>query len=245
MTEQNMQMIQKESRITSHSHVINTYYINLDDDIDVPSAYREELELINNCSEDDTIVLNICTGGGVLDTAMLFHRALRNTPAHTVALIGPSCASAGSVIALSCAEWFIDDTSSLMCHTSTYGIVAKDTDIYEHANFSRKQLVKLYNNVYKGFLTDEEISDVIKGTPFYFDCDDLAIRLNNLMEYKEQLRQSERESEECEPQLSLEEMISKSAGEAVKKEFSNFQKKFSVQQKAPKQKTVNIDPVAE
>lgn len=185
MNQENLMLMQKPSRISTTQQVANTHVIQIWEDIGYPDDFREEINLINNATEMDVIVLDLCTDGGLLDTAMLFNRALNSTAAHTVAIIGPSCASAGSLMALSCKEFILDKTSSLMCHTSSYKIGGKDTDILEHANFSRKQLRNLYENVYKGFLTDDEILDVIKGTPFYFDAQDLEQRLDNLEEYRQ------------------------------------------------------------
>jgi ATP-dependent protease ClpP protease subunit len=164
-----------------------THVIRIHEDISEPSNWSDELDLINGASEQDTIVLDVCSPGGYLDTAMLFHRSLNNCAAHTVAIIGPECASAASVISLSCREWILDDTSSLMIHTSSYSLGGKDTDILEHANFSRGQLKRLYEKVYSGFLSTDDLSDVIKGTPFYFSAEQIADRLDALTEYRESL----------------------------------------------------------
>jgi len=192
MQHDNLMLLPQKSRISTNSHTANTYVIKVWEDIGEPMDWVEELDIIQNASEMDTIVLDICSDGGYLDTAMLFNRALRSTVAHTVAVIGPSAASAASVFALSCREWVLDETSSLMAHTSSYKIGGKDTDILEHANFSRKQLRNLYESVYSGFLTPTEIEDVIKGTPFYFDHEQLAERLDNLSAYRE-----DQEAEPC------------------------------------------------
>lgn len=211
----------KPSRIKTNQQVSNTYFIRLHEDIGFPDDYSEEFDVINSASEDDTIILDMCTDGGCMDTAMLFNRALRNTSAQTVAVIGPSCASAGSIIALSCNEFILDDTSSLMIHTSTYGFGrAKDTDIFEHANFSRRQLKKLYENVYSGFLSEEEISDVIKGTPLYYDDEQLAERLEMLAMYREDkyaehLEELKASGATVEEMKSLDEMIEESVEAAL------------------------------
>lgn len=231
MNQENLMLMQKPSRISTNQQVANTHIIQIWEDIGFPDEFREELNLINNASELDTIVLDLCTDGGVLDTAMLFNRALRSTAAHTVAIIGPSCSSAGSVMALSCKEFVLDETSSLMCHTSSYRIGGKDTDILEHANFSRKQLRSLYANVYSGFLSPEEIEDVIKGTPFYFDADQLADRLDSLEEYRQSkpcecqncIAQDE-ETEDNEPMPTLQQMIAEAVAEGVKSELDRREK---------------------
>lgn len=242
MNDQNITLFQQKNRITTNTRAINTHIIKLWDDISVPSEYQDEIDLIDNASEEDVIVLDLCTDGGVLDTAMLFFRSLRSTAAHTVAVIGPSCSSAGSVIALSCKEFVLDTTSSLMLHTSTYGLGrSKDTDIYEHANFSRKQLKSFYEEVYSGFITEEELSDVIKGTPFYFTADELATRLDNLSEYRSSLAEKGCGDESCQEcntpeQQSLDDIISAAVDEGVSKAMEKVMKKYTLTPKEPKAK---------
>lgn len=187
MKHEELMLLPQKSRISSSHNGGMTHVIRIHEEISEPSNWSDELDLINGASEQDTIVLDVCSPGGYLDTAMLFHRSLNSCAAHTVAIIGPECASAASVISLSCREWILDDTSSLMIHTSSYALGGKDTDILEHANFSRGQLKRLYEKVYSGFLSPEDLSDVIKGTPFYFDAENIADRLDNLQEYRASL----------------------------------------------------------
>lgn len=187
MKHEELMLLPQKSRISSSHNGGMTHVIRIHEDITEPSNFSDEFDLINGASEHDTVVLDLCTAGGDLYTAMLFVRSLNSCAAHTIAILGPEVASAGSIIGLSCREWILDDTSSLMIHTSSYGIMAKDTDIFEHANFSRQQLKRLYENVYSGFLSNEELSDVIKGTPFYFDAETIADRLDNLQEYRANL----------------------------------------------------------
>lgn len=228
MKHEELMLLPQKSRISSSHNGGMTHVIRIHEDISEPSNWSDELDLINGASEQDTIVLDVCSPGGYLDTAMLFHRSLNNCAAHTVAIIGPECASAASVISLSCREWILDDTSSLMIHTSSYSLGGKDTDILEHANFSRGQLKRLYEKVYSGFLSTDDLSDVIKGTPFYFSAEQIADRLDALTEYRESLpcqcgnptcgqEQPIEDQEEDFPEFSLEEIIEKAVEAGVKK----------------------------
>lgn len=186
MTEQSIiPLMAKPNRIRtqvntqeSFIHIIEVY-----EPLETPADWSDELNIINSAGESDTIVLDLCTPGGCGDTAFLFHRALKNTAAHTVALIGPQCSSAGSILALSCREHVLDDTSELMCHTSQFAIGGKEVDVFEHVTFSRRRLEKLFKLVYSGFATDSEIAAMIDGRPMYFDGEDLAKRLENLYDY--------------------------------------------------------------
>lgn len=197
MQPDNMIVVPIKSRVATNTHSTNEYRIRLWEDIGHPSEYQDEIDIIECAKPGDTIIMDICTDGGLLDTAALFNRALRATDAHTVAVIGPSCSSSGSVIALSCKEFVIDDTSSLMLHTSSYGFhQSKDVDIYEHATFSRKSLERLYRDVYSGFISESQLEEVINGKPFYFDCDELEEALTNLSKYREE-KAKECGCEEC------------------------------------------------
>ena len=249
MQHDNLMLLPQKSRISTNSHTANTYVIKVWEDIGEPMDWVEELDIIQNAGEMDTIVLDICSDGGYLDTAMLFNRALRSTVAHTVAVIGPSAASAASEFALSCREWVLDETSSLMAHTSSYKIGGKDTDILEHANFSRKQLRNLYESVYSGFLTETEIEDVIKGTPFYFDHEQLAERLDNLSAYREDQETEGCTNPDChecsgEAPPSIDSIITAAVAEGVEQALDKLLKKYTLTEKekpkkAPAKKVAN------
>lgn len=79
MKDEMMFLGQRPCRINTNTQNINTHIIKLWDDIGPPCDYQEEIDLIDSASEHDVIVLDICTDGGILDTAALFNRALRST----------------------------------------------------------------------------------------------------------------------------------------------------------------------
>lgn len=249
MKTEDLMLMPQKSRITSSHNGGMTHVIQIHEPISEPTEWSDELALINGCGEQDTIVLDVCSPGGYLDTAMLFHRALNSCAGHTVAIIGPECASAASVISLSCREWILDDTSSLMIHTSSYSLGGKDTDILEHANFSRGQLKRLYEKVYSGFLSTDDLSDVIKGTPLYFDVEQIADRLDALTEYRNNLPCScgnsecgkqpagPDEQEDFDDMPTLDEMISS----AVASGIEQYEKKrLAAEKKATRTKPVKV-----
>ena len=52
------------------SIVHNKFEFNLDEYIKEPSYYRSLIEVLNNATEQDLVVLNINSGGGMLDSAI-------------------------------------------------------------------------------------------------------------------------------------------------------------------------------
>lgn len=53
-------------------------------------------------------------------------------------------------------------------------------------NFVDKQLNEAFESFYLGFLTKEEISQVIDGTDFWMGAEEIKERWNNHLSYKEQ-----------------------------------------------------------
>ena len=68
---------QLEYSLSSITH--NKFEFNLDEKIKKPSYYRNLIEVLNNATEQDLVVLNINSGGGNLDSAISIIDALRNT----------------------------------------------------------------------------------------------------------------------------------------------------------------------
>ena len=118
----------------------STYSIYLDDEILEAKYYREELQILQNATEHDTIFLRICSPGGIEDTALLFVDTILASNAKVIAIIGPDCSSAAAIIALACDSWEVTRFSQLMMHNVSYGVGhQKERDVYDYVNFSRKR----------------------------------------------------------------------------------------------------------
>ena len=252
MQHDNLMLLPKPNRIRTETRTDEqyTHIIEIYEALEQPTDWSDELHLINTASEMDTIVLDICTPGGCGDTAFLFNRALRSTQAHTIAIIGPQCSSAGSILALSCREWVLDETSEMMLHTSQYGMIGKEVDVYEHVTFSRKRLEKLFNIAYKGFLSDDEIKMLIAGTPMYFDSEDLAERLDSLTMHREEMEEQDCDDPECsdcnqDSIPSIDSIIEDAVASGVEKAVGNLLKKYELVERPKKPSRVKKPELSE
>lgn len=184
----------------------NKFEFNLDEDIKEPSYYRSLIEVLNNATEQDLVVLNINSGGGHLDSAISIIDALRNTRANTLAWISGSCYSAASLIALNCQNLEVGEFATLMCHNSAYGLGGYTTDIKDRAIFEHKMTSKIMHSVYKHFLSLDEIESVLANKTIWMDADEIAERFaimqEKLMdEFEAELEalQKEEEAEQTSP----------------------------------------------
>lgn len=186
----------KPNRIMVNQHVANEYHLRLARPITDIDDFEEEFQLFAGAGERDVIYIDIVTPGGSLDTGHMLRRAIANTAAHTVAYIGPTCASAGTAIALACEEWEIDEMSSFMIHTASYGYVGMAPHVKANVDHSDKMIERFVRTTYAGFLTEEEIQRVIDGKEMYFEGDELAQRLSSYAQYRDALREAISEEEE-------------------------------------------------
>jgi ATP-dependent protease ClpP protease subunit len=186
----------KPNRIMVNQHVSNEYHLRLARPITAVDDFEEEFQLFAAAGERDVIRIDIVTPGGELDTGHMLRRAINNTAAHTIAYIGPTCASAGTAIALACEEWEIDEMSSFMIHTASYGYVGMAPHVKANVDHSDKMINRFVRTTYAGFLTEDEIERVIDGKEVYFEGEELAQRLSSYAVYRDAQRQAAYEDEE-------------------------------------------------
>jgi ATP-dependent protease ClpP protease subunit len=164
-----------------------------------PDDFLEEIEALNGATEFDVVKIHIETDGGEVGTANELCRAIRNCDATTIGVIGISCASAGSAIALACDHWEVDELSTLMIHEFSYSPGwSKSSNISSIADFTKKLNEKWLRETYTGFLTEAEIKDCLHGEDKFFLADELKIRLEKYSNYRTKKENCEFIEEEVE-----------------------------------------------
>lgn len=176
-------------RIMVRHNTSSEYVIRLAREITQADDFADELQVLAGAGDDDTIKMLIVSPGGSLDTCALFTKAMFESRAHITGWIGPTCASAGSAIALACDDWEVDEMSVIMIHTASFGDGGKAPEVEAGVSSKLRQIRRWVTNTYSGFLTEEEIENVIGGRDYYFDVDNgLVERLTAYGEYRDAKR---------------------------------------------------------
>lgn len=149
----------------------------IDEGVREAKYYRNLIHTIDSLSEDDILWLSINTYGGHLDGAIAIINAIQNTSANVHCHIDGIAASAGSLIALASPSVSVSPYASMMIHAATFGAYGKQSDVISHASFVDKQVKGLMHDVYKDFLTDKELADVIMGKEMWFNSEEIIERL--------------------------------------------------------------------
>jgi ATP-dependent protease ClpP protease subunit len=164
----------------------------LDEYIREPKYYRTVLQGIDSLGEGDVVLLSINSYGGQLDGAIAIINAIQDTDADVHASIEGVAASAASLIALAAPSISVSPYATMMVHSATFGAFGKQSDVISHASFVDKQVRTLMHSVYKDFLTDKELEEVIMGKEMWFDSEEIVRRL----ELRAQLQEKREKAEE-------------------------------------------------
>jgi ATP-dependent protease ClpP protease subunit len=143
-----------------------------------PEEYVSLCQLLRSMSQVDRMTLHINSTGGRLDTTIMLINAIRECAGIVHSFIEYECASAVTLIFLSCSEWSWSQQAKFMTHTASYGSYGKEGEVFAEVTFNRVHLHKMLRDFYTGFLTDTEIQQVIGGLDIYLDADQIAERMD-------------------------------------------------------------------
>jgi len=190
----------RESKLNTYileSITSNVYKYNLDTTLEEPQDFRDLTHLLDTAEEQDTIVIRVNTYGGDIYSMISIINSIQNSKALVIAEVALA-SSAGSFIALACddcgslqfSEWFFHEVQS---HNR-----GSTSDQIKSLSFRHKTQKHLMEELYKGFMTDEEIEKLCKGEIRDWEMDYIEAneRLVKWREYKLQKQQLNEDTED-------------------------------------------------
>lgn len=157
----------------------NTHYVYLTNTFDEPNYYNELCHMLYNANDYEEFILVINSPGGILDSVFMIIDAIKNTKANVICKLAGTVASAGTILALSCDELMISSNLTFMVHNYSSGFQGKGHEMKARQNFIDRELNKSFKEFYSGFLSDEEIEDVIDGKDIWLNESEVLDRWNN------------------------------------------------------------------
>ena len=178
------------------------YKYVIDEDFEQPSQVRELVKLLDSLSENDTLYLTINHYGGCKFTLISVIDAIQNTRGYVIAQV-IHASSAGSLVALSCHDVMMSKYGEWYIHEVQSGHFGDASLQKSRIDFLSRTQKTLFDDIYIGFLTKDEIDSLCNGTVREFNIDHIEAetRLESWRNYKEkQLEQ------EVEPDYEVEEV---------------------------------------
>ena len=185
------------------------------DDFDDAKSFDEVVALLANSTEDDEITWNIVSRGGYINSLEMLLGWKQMCQARQIHVLTSEAASCATAFFLSPAdEYLVFDSASFMIHESSYGSGGTASNVRRHTQHVDKKNDKFVRDTYKGFLSEDEIEDILKGVEIYLDADQIRERLSQrenklVQEAQEESIAQLKEFEEQEfdySELSLEEL---------------------------------------
>lgn len=173
---------------TSSKPLATQYDIMFDRDISGPNEWHEEFYVMRQCGEGDLCNIHINTCGGSVATISAFQNIKSKSSALFHGILEGVGYSAGSAFFLMCDTQEVGDLAEMMIHTSQgSGFYSHSQGRSEYGKQSQRTAEILVKLVYKDFLSEEEIEDVLKGAEVWLDANEIRERL----EKRQQVREKE------------------------------------------------------
>ena len=181
--------------------VSNEYTIHFSQEFEHPCYYDEVVSLLLSADEIDSVIFVINNFGGRVDALNSILNALAVTKATVTGfLVGQGC-SCASVLFLSCHNWMVGDNTTLMIHEQSFFVGGKASETKKQHEHYQIQNDRFIREVYKDFLTPEEIESCLRGEDYYFEDFEIRERL----QYREQKRMEQAQEEVAQQMKEFEE----------------------------------------
>lgn len=145
---------------------------------------RQLCTLLRGVEEQDSIVIRINSPGGRFDIAAQIINAIRECKGQVIAVIEQECASAATMIFLACSQWQVQPFAEMMIHNASYGAGGKAHEVSARVRYHDTTFSNILREIYKGFLSEEEIEDVLKGQDIYLTSEEILARLDSVIELR-------------------------------------------------------------
>jgi ATP-dependent Clp protease protease subunit len=159
----------------------NQYEFYLSGQIESADNYTPWFDVIRNAREQDTIKIYINSPGGDLYTALQFLRVMGECEGHLVTSVEGACMSAATMIFLSGHEYQVTPHSLFMFHNYSGGVFGKGGEQYDQIQYERAWSEKFMNEVYKDFLTTEEIQSMLNNKDIWMTSEQVLERIEKVM----------------------------------------------------------------
>ena len=193
MNEEMFQLPEQQCQVLTetYTHVKTVYDIILDEDIREPSYYRDAFHVLRTANEHDLVRIIVNSDGGHMSSAVAFRNAISECGCPVFAIIEGACHSSAAMISLSCDDIEVKPFSSNLNHNVSYGSAGSGSDIKAHVEFTSRQTEKFICEVYKHYLSESEIEDILQGRQLWLDDD----QMRNRWEVVKEAREAEWEKE--------------------------------------------------
>jgi ATP-dependent protease ClpP protease subunit len=109
--------------------------------------------------------------------------------------------SAASMIACMADECYFAESSEMMLHTAHYGSINTVPNVKTQVDFTTRQINKLLDTCYTGFLTNKELEELKQGKEMWFDAEEASKRMQRRYKYLQNLNKQNKPAKKPQKEL--------------------------------------------
>jgi ATP-dependent protease ClpP protease subunit len=152
------------------------YTVNIDEEFIHPKQFAYIVHALENATAYDQFTINLTTPGGALHAVLPLLGAMENTEAHVHVNACSDVASAGTFLLMRADSIGINDYVTIMCHNVSFGSGGSGWNVEKHVEHTLRNSKRLLRDMYKHFLTEDEIEQLLRSTDFYMEKDEFIDR---------------------------------------------------------------------
>lgn len=157
--------------------IVNVHEFYLSGMIESSDEYIQWFDTIRHAGSNDAIKFYINSYGGDVFTAIQFMKALNETSAAVIMSVEGACMSAATMIFLAGQTFEVAEHSMFMFHNYSGGTMGKGGEMLDQLQHERAWSEKLLRDVYKDFLTEQEIVAILDNKDIWMDGEEVIKRL--------------------------------------------------------------------
>jgi ATP-dependent protease ClpP protease subunit len=145
------------------------WLIEITDDIEAVDQFSTAIHALGLAKEDDEVEITLqCNGGSVDATDALIH-AMRKCQAPIHILASGGCHSAASMILLEGDSFELSDGFNALLHCGQNGAGGGVNEYMAKSTFDAEFRTRKFKEAYEGFLSPDEIDNMLKGQDIWLD----------------------------------------------------------------------------
>lgn len=156
---------------------VTIYHFYIVDELEEVEPYLDLLHILATAEQHDTIYIHLNSGGGRLDVAIQIINAIKSSSAMVITVLTGSACSAASLIFLAGHKYIINPLSTFMIHNYSTISHGKGGELASSVKYNQTFFKKLFKSIYGGFLTEDEIENVVNDKDIWMDSDQVIARL--------------------------------------------------------------------
>jgi len=142
-----------------------------------PQYYTELYYTLRTATDTDLIYIHLNSPGGDFNTGLQIINNIAASEAKVVTVLEARAYSMAAMIFLSGDELYVHDNCQLMLHTYSGIFSGKGNEQQAEVAAVGKWFEKVMRRICARFLSDEELDNIIKGSDFWMDSDEIRRRL--------------------------------------------------------------------